>query len=100
MCVTPQNLQCVVSRVPKFHRADVIGNRFRTQDSNSRDFIDALRTGAFASNQFERDSKRFAIGPGNLENAGVRDGSQRFRRQGVGHRVLSANTQNNARLFY
>ena len=91
MRVAPQNLQGVVSRVPKFHRADVIGNRFRTQNSNTRNFIDALGAGAFAPNQFERDSKRFAIGPGNLENAGIRDGSQRLRRQGVGHWVLSTN---------
>ena len=57
----------------------VIRDRFGAQDSDARDFVDALGAGAFAANQFKRDAKCLTIWPDNFENLRIPEGSKRLR---------------------
>ena len=79
MTVAPNDLQRVVSRVAEFHRANVVRDRFGTQDSDARDFVNALSTGAFASYEFEWHAKRLAVRPCDFKNAQLFQGSKRLR---------------------
>ena len=53
MLIAPDDLQRVVSRVAQVRGVNIVGNRFGAQNSNARNFVDALGARAFEPHQLE-----------------------------------------------
>ena len=84
--IAPGDFQGVIPRIAKFDGAYIISDRFRSQDTNTGDFVEALRAGAFVPDELERQSKGSAVRPGDFKFSIIFQGPQRLRWQCLCHK--------------